>query len=101
MLFKIFTVYDSKVEAYLQPFFMKSKGEAIRAFTEVCLDKNSNIAKYPHDFTLFELGSYDDSNATFNMYVTPISLGLGIEYLKSVPSNSDLLDRSEIQTSMV
>ena len=30
MLLKVFTMYDSGVEAYLQPFFMAANGAAIR-----------------------------------------------------------------------
>lgn len=81
MLLKVYTVYDSKAEAYLQPFYCKSKGEALRSFTEVCNDKNSQIGKYPEDFTMFELGEFDDSNAQFKMYKSSVALGCAIEFV--------------------
>lgn len=80
---KIFSVYDSKAEAYLQPFFMNSSGSAIRAFTELCNDATSMFGKHPADFTLFELGSFEDAKAKFEPVVTPISLGVGSEYINS------------------
>lgn len=83
MIFKVFTVFDSKVEAYLQPFFMPAKGAAIRAFTEIVCDVNHAFGKHPEDYTLFEIGSFDDSNAKLDMYPTPLSLGVGIEFVKT------------------
>lgn len=81
MILKVYTVYDSKAEAYLQPFFSQSKGVAIRSFQEAVRDEKSNISKYPEDFTLFELGEYDDSNSKFNLHNTPQSLGVAVEFL--------------------
>ncbi|QGH72845.1 MAG: DNA binding protein [Microviridae sp. ctjyu33] len=82
MILKVFTVYDSKVEAFLPPFFMKSKGEAVRGFTEVCNDSKSNFFKYPEDYTLFEVGSFDDATGKFDLHKTLVSIGLGVEFKK-------------------
>lgn len=83
MLLQVFAVYDSKVEAYMSPFFMQSRGQAIRAFCDTAEDSNSQIGKHPADFTLFHLGEYDDSNASFSLASTPISLGVALELLGS------------------
>lgn len=85
MLSKIYCVYDCKVEAYLQPFFMASRGAAIRSFGEVVNDPKTQFNRYPADFTLFELGEYDDQNAKFVLHNAPVALGVAIEYLKSTP----------------
>ncbi len=82
MILKVFSVYDSKVESFFKPFYSQTKGEAIRSFTEISNDKQSQIGKYPEDFTLFELGDYDDSNASFKLLDTPKSVGLAIEFVK-------------------
>lgn len=80
MKLKVFSVYDSKVEAYKQPFFMSTKGEAIRGIME-CLEKNDHpFAKYPADFTLFELGEYDDSNGKMAPLPAPLSHGNLVEW---------------------
>ena len=85
---KIFSVFDSKVESYMTPFFMRHNGEAIRAFTQMVTDTsnpNNMAAKYPADFTLFELGSFDDSTGKISTLPTPKSLGVGSEFVsKSV-----------------
>lgn len=84
MIVKLFAIYDSKAEAYLPPFFMKSKGEAIRALSNHVNDPQHNFNKYAADFTLFELGSWDDSTAKFDLLNTPHSLGVLIEF-KAIP----------------
>lgn len=87
MISKIFVIYDSKAEAYLQPFFMKSKGEAIRAISDLVDDPQHNFCKYAADFTLFEVGSFDDSNAVFSMHEAKQSIGCLIEFKKVISSS--------------
>lgn len=82
MELKVFGIYDSKTEAYLQPFFAKTKGDALRSITSLVNDSQHNFSKFSADFTLFELGSFDDSNASFNLHHTPYSLGVFIEFKK-------------------
>lgn len=87
MILKIFTVYDSKVESYFPPFFERSKGGALRAFEQSCNDASHIFSKYPQDYCLFEIGEYDDQNATIDTHPAPISMGLAIEFKKSDKPN--------------
>lgn len=66
MIKKIFTVFDLKSEAYLQPFFLDTLGQAKRAITDCVNDPNHQFGKHPSDYTLHELGTYDDSTGLFN-----------------------------------
>lgn len=91
MKLKIFTVYDSKAEAFLQPFFIKSKGHAIRAFQELTNDKTHQFGKYPADYTLFEIGEYDEEKGTIETYQAKTNYGTGLE-LKSDTSNISQVD---------
>ena len=81
MLHKVFTVFDSKIGSYCAPFFLKARGEAIRSFVDTAQGKDSLISSHPEDFTLFELGEFDDLNATFVLHPTPISLGVAVELI--------------------
>lgn len=81
MLTNIYAIYDSKAEAYMQPMFMPTKGLAIRAFSAAVNDPKHQFSKYAEDYTLFELGSYNDQNAEFIMKETPVSIGVAIEFL--------------------
>ena len=72
---KIFTVYDSKAEAYLQPFFLDTVGMAIRAVSDCVNDVNHNFCRHAEDYTLFELGSYVESKGVFELHASPVSIG--------------------------
>lgn len=80
---KIFTVYDSKAEAYMQPFFCQSTGVAVRMFEQAANDPNHSFCKWPGDYTLFELGEWDEHSAMFTPAVTPTNLGMAITMQRS------------------
>ncbi|QXP08418.1 MAG: nonstructural protein [Arizlama microvirus] len=83
MKLKLFTVYDSKTESYLRPFSLTTKGEALRGFQETVNDPQSQICKYPADFTLFELGEWDDQSASIIVLEAKINLGNALEFKTS------------------
>lgn len=71
---KIFSVYDSKAEAFLQPFFADTEGIALRSFTASALAEEHNFFRFAEDYTLFRLGEFDDSTGAFKMLPTPESV---------------------------
>nr|QJB19907.1 MAG: nonstructural protein [Microvirus sp.] len=79
---KMFSVHDSKAEAYLAPIYFKSTGEAMRAFETSCQDQNSNFYKYPADFTLVELGEFDEQSASIATHAQPRILSNAAEFKK-------------------
>lgn len=79
MIYEVYSVFDSKVGCYLSPFFMRSKGEAMRAMMNELENDKSNISKYPEDFVLFKIGTYDESVGKLES-VTPESIGVAIEF---------------------
>lgn len=83
MIMKAFAIYDTKSLVYGMPFFMHSAGAAVRAFGDLASDPQSSIAKHPKDYILYEIGSFDDSKATF-VSVNPHSLGFASDYLPLV-----------------
>lgn len=76
---KMFTVYDVKAEAFLVPFFMRSTGEALRAFEAAVNDPSSAFCRHPGDFTLFELGEFEDNTGQFELFSVKKSLVCAIE----------------------
>lgn len=75
---KMFTVYDSKAEVYIPPFTMHSVGEAVRGFITALNIEGSDYCKYPADFTLFQIGDFDESTATIKPDTTFTNLGNGV-----------------------
>lgn len=80
MTLKVFTVYDSKADAYLPPMFLPTKGLAIRSFSDAANSEGHNFHKYAGDFTLFEIGEYDDSNAMVTLLESKVNLGTALEH---------------------
>lgn len=83
MKLQVFTVFDQKAEAYLQPFFSGAVGTAVRSFSDVVNEKGHQFNLHPADFVLFHLGSYDDATARFELLPAPRALGVAVEYLQS------------------
>lgn len=90
MKLKFFTTYDSKVEMYLQPFVMRSRGEAIRSWTQICNDPKTQFNQHPSDFTLFEIGEYDEETGALIPYHAKVSLGLALEFKKETDETMTL-----------
>lgn len=79
MVTKLFAVYDSKAEFFSPPFMHKSTGEALRDFIAAANDKQTKIGVYPADFTIFEIGTYNDSTAEVKMLEAKIAHGTALE----------------------
>lgn len=83
----IFSVYDSKAEAYLQPFYAANARVAQRSMQEATADPTHNFHKYAEDYTLFEIGTFEDSTGTISDHPANISLGNALNLNK--PSNGE------------
>lgn len=55
----IYAVLDVKCNLYGNPIFQASDGVAIRAFGTACEDEKTELNKYPSDFSLYRIGTYD------------------------------------------
>lgn len=78
-MLKIFSVFDSKASAYMSPQFVPSTGDAIRSFCNIASDPSHVFHKFAEDFTLFEVGEWDELSCSFVLYETPRSLMKAIE----------------------
>ena len=67
MIHQMFTIFDSKAEVYNKPFYFINETVAIRAAYDLIQAGDSEIAKHPEDFTMFHMGEFDDTSATFNL----------------------------------
>jgi len=81
MITKVFSVYDSKALIYGVPFFMPTVGGAVRAFSDVCNDPQSTINRHGGDFSLFQLGEFDDSKGALIGISPYILLGHGSDFI--------------------
>jgi len=79
---KVFAIFDIKANAYLQPFFLPTNGMAIRSFETACNDKSTQFSRHPMDYTLFELGEFDEVTGRLSALQVPIPLGSAKEFVK-------------------
>lgn len=58
---KIYTIRDKKAEYYMEPQLYRTSHDAVRACkNSVNNDQNGLFAKNAEDFSLFEIGSFDE-----------------------------------------
>lgn len=69
MIYKLVAIYDSKAKAYQLLNQYRTNAEAVRAFSTLCNDSSSQYFKYAEDFSLFEMGTYDDNTGTITQHV--------------------------------
>lgn len=85
MKYKIFLVFDAKTKSWGLPFLKDFTANALREWSEIASDvsdKQNQIAKYPSDFSLFEIGEYNRETGEVSMYESKFNLGLASEHIK-------------------
>lgn len=82
MKLEAYSIHDSKSAIFSPPFFMRSRGEAIRAFSTTANNPDNNINKFPHDFALYFVGTFDDSEGKLTDMKLE-NLGLAVQFLTS------------------
>ncbi len=92
MKLSAFSVYDEKAECFGHPFFVSAVGIATRYLQEWAKNEKSVIARHPQDFTLYQVGYWDDAAATFDT----------ISPAKFIAKATDsILDTEEIQPTLI
>lgn len=81
MITQMFTVFDSKAEAYLPPFYMHTVGEAKRSFADTCNNTEHQFYRHSGDYTLFHIGSFNDAACTVEMLKALNNLGTASTFI--------------------
>ena len=68
---KCFSIYDCKAYVFNVPFFSVSSGVASRMFFDLVSDSGSIIHAHPSDFTLYEIGDFDEKSGLVISYDKP------------------------------
>lgn len=83
MISKAFSIYDGKAKIFHTPWFRPTAGLALRELEDLVNDNTTTICRHSGDFTLYEVGEYDDQNAEYTQHVPIKLLGTALEYKKS------------------
>lgn len=74
----VFSVYDSACEAYLPIFIAPTVGYAMRMFKDASIE-GGKFHDHAADFTLFQIGTWDDSGGIMDGSMVNKSLGNALE----------------------
>lgn len=90
MIYKLFSIFDSKVGVYAAPFPALTEEQAKRIFFDMCDRSDNAYGKHPADYTLFYVADCDDAKGIITSLVAFENLGNGMVLLaetKSLESN--------------
>jgi len=90
MKLHVFAIRDIAINAFDRPFCVTHLGQAERAFRDACTDPQSNLAKHPEDYELYQLGTFDDGTGVFEVgQPVQISTGKAVVHARSMSSVPD------------
>lgn len=78
----LFTVFDSAAGVFMSTFEARTIEEASRMFRVTVNNPESQLHKFPEDYTLFCVGEFSIETGLIKAYETPKSLGLALSYLE-------------------
>ena len=81
---KIFSVYDKKQEAYLNPFYRSQVGEAIREFLDAVNDDKTQFNKHPEDYSLQIIGEFNNGTGIITPKTNPQIIEEAINLKKQI-----------------
>lgn len=74
----IFSIFDAKASAFLQPFFSRNADTAKREFT-AAINGTGSFNQFSEDYSLFILGSFNQEDGTFTLLQAPEPLCAGVQ----------------------
>lgn len=85
----LFVVKDSKAGIFTRPFFLPSIGAACRFVSDLVVDRESPLHAHPSDYSLWELGSFEEQTGVLVSHPSPKFILEAQEYVpRSVPAVS-------------
>lgn len=69
MIHNAYTIFDRKALIFNTPFYAVNDGSAVRSFSDLVGDMNTQVGRHPADFVLYRCGVFDDSNGLFGAEV--------------------------------
>lgn len=76
MIVYAFSFFDSKTGLFSQPFYSVARAAAVRAAVDYARDPSSAFFGHHEDYTLFELGTFDDNTGVLTSHTALENLGL-------------------------
>lgn len=88
-MLKAFSVFDAKADAFMAPIFLKTEGLAVRSFSQACSDEGSDFNRFASDYSLFEVGEFDELSGMLKPAVAPRQVVTALVVLASLKGNGN------------
>lgn len=85
MIVKVFSLYDSKAKMFGPPFFMQTRGMAVRALSDLVKDSQSMVCRHPDDFVMYQIGEFNDQDAVFKNQNPHELVSMASDFKKETP----------------
>lgn len=96
MIYRLYSVYDSKVSDYSMPFYDIKDAGAIRKFADAVKDgsnPNNLWHNHPEDYSLWVVGEFETSNGEV-IPVRPVNLINASAIMSVVPIQPELFNEN-------
>lgn len=91
---KMFAIYDSKAEAYLAPIFCPTTAVALRMFRQAAEEEGHTFHKHAGDYTLFELGEWNEQTAVTTQLNAQVNLGTALMHQRPTIPLAEATDQA-------
>jgi len=80
----VVAVFDRALGGFNRPFYVQARGLALRSFQDELNRPDSELAKHPADYELWQLGTWDEESGEFEGYKAKQRIALGSDLVKRV-----------------
>jgi len=84
MLHKLYVIFDNASGLYASPTLAVTEAEVRRNFSTIVNAEGNAISANPQDFSLYELGIFDNETGKFSLLDTPTRVMTALELKQKV-----------------
>lgn len=81
-MFKLYSVFDVKATTFAAPFILQNDAIAIRSFAAAVKDPESMLSKYPEDYILYCIGTFDPDSSVIDSFAKPVHLAVASNFVQ-------------------
>jgi len=100
MKINVYSVFDSKAAVFANPFYMANDAVALRGFAGAVNSPESMLYKHPEDYSLYRLGTFDDSVGLLVAEAQPVVMATASSCIKMVMPTTPAISPIEAAEKM-
>lgn len=82
---KLFSIRDSKIGSYMQPFFSPTVATALRSLEAAVADPNHDFSKWAGDFDMYCIGEFDEEKGVVIPFDAPQHVARALDFKNNKP----------------